>query len=758
MEGRRLGVKLLALAFAFLVVLVVLPLPPHQAGPGLDASWAQGLHIAIERGFAFGTQLVFTYGPLGFVHARMYWPGLFAVTLAFWLALALGIVDGWRGTARGHGALVVAAAVILLAALGFASAYAFDTIVFVYLLLWVWQAESSQAHGRGRLAAHGAAIGIIALSKLTFGAAGATALAAVAVILAARGQWRLAWIPVATSALAFLLGWVALGQSLATLPAYVLNGMQIVTGYPEAMALRGPLWELRAFGWAVVLLLGLAIAAAWRQRGVSTWSALGFTLLMVALAWKQGFTRHDGHVAAGFAFAIALGGVLAARFSATAPRRAAAMIAVAAGVVGAFLLSVERRDHTARMATEIVARRPLDALRSLGSAHLWQSHREAGYAAMRADQPIPPLPGSVDVYSYDQAPAFAHGLPWNPRPVIQSYSAYTAPLAAMNRRHLEGPSAPDHVLVRVQAIDGRFPALEDGASWLTLMERYQVREESSFLILDRAREVRPATRHALPPWRGRGWLSLPADAPLVLAALDVDLPRRSLRATFRGPPMLDLEVRVAGESAARRYRLVRDAAREPFVLSPLIETQYELADLFLPCPGMSPGVRIEAIRVLDSGGREVEYGARLETAEVPRFPQAPAADARAARCHLEPVDGKGPAGPATMGDGYGRGLNVHPPSRWKLRQPVRSIEICTRLAAPPRDAKGASDGYVLSLVQAGAKEPIASTRVDGREKRRGEACVSAKFPAPTLDVEVQLDPGGNTEWDWVYVSRLKLDE
>jgi hypothetical protein len=439
-EVRRLGVKLLAVVFAALVVLVVLPLPPNPAGPGLDASWAQGLHIAIERGFAFGTQLVFTYGPLGFVHARMYWPGLFAVTLVFWLVLALGVADGWWGTARGHGALVIAAAAILLVALGFASAYAFDTIVFVYLLLWVWQSESRPAQGRVRLAAHGTTIGIIALSKLTFGAAGATALAAVAVILAARGQWRIAWIPVAASLLAFLLGWVALGQSLAALPAYVVNGMQIVTGYTEAMALRGPLWELRAFGWAVVFLLGIAIAAAWRQRGVSTWSALGFTVVMVALAWKQGFTRHDGHVAAGFAFAIALGAVLAARFSATAPWRAAAMIAVAAGIVGAFLLSIERRDQTARFAAEIVARRPLDALRSLGNPHHWQVQREAVYAAMRADQPIPPLPGSVDVYSYDQAPAFAHGLSWNPRPVIQSYSAYTAPLHGAAGRHEPPPS------------------------------------------------------------------------------------------------------------------------------------------------------------------------------------------------------------------------------------------------------------------------------------------------------------------------------
>jgi hypothetical protein len=37
---------------------------------GLDASWQAALYMAAERGLGFGTQIVFTYGPLGFLNQR----------------------------------------------------------------------------------------------------------------------------------------------------------------------------------------------------------------------------------------------------------------------------------------------------------------------------------------------------------------------------------------------------------------------------------------------------------------------------------------------------------------------------------------------------------------------------------------------------------------------------------------------------------------------------------------------------------------
>ena len=53
---------------------------------GLDPSWNAGLYMAVHRGLAFGTQIIFTYGPLGFLR----YTGLWYSDLAVDLVLLLG--------------------------------------------------------------------------------------------------------------------------------------------------------------------------------------------------------------------------------------------------------------------------------------------------------------------------------------------------------------------------------------------------------------------------------------------------------------------------------------------------------------------------------------------------------------------------------------------------------------------------------------------------------------------------------------------
>src|SRR5881227_1195377 len=45
-------------------------LPPSF---GLDNSWSSGLFMAAQRGMHFGTQIVFTYGPLAFLRQPAMW-------------------------------------------------------------------------------------------------------------------------------------------------------------------------------------------------------------------------------------------------------------------------------------------------------------------------------------------------------------------------------------------------------------------------------------------------------------------------------------------------------------------------------------------------------------------------------------------------------------------------------------------------------------------------------------------------------------
>jgi hypothetical protein len=63
---------------------------------------------------------------------------------------------------------------------------------------------------------------------------------------------------------------------------------------------------------------------------------------------------------------------------------------------------------------------------------------EESLAAIRAHPPLPSLSGTTDIYSVGQSALLANRLEWSPRPIFQSYVAYTPALQERNARYLEG--------------------------------------------------------------------------------------------------------------------------------------------------------------------------------------------------------------------------------------------------------------------------------------------------------------------------------
>ena len=74
---------------------------------------------------------------------------------------------------------------------------------------------------------------------------------------------------------------------------------------------------------------------------------------------------------------------------------------------------------------------------------------------------MPQLNGDVDVYPWQQDVVFAYGLHYHPRPVIQSYSAYTPKLAEINAAFLRDGQSAENILFRVESFCMQYPSLDD---------------------------------------------------------------------------------------------------------------------------------------------------------------------------------------------------------------------------------------------------------------------------------------------------------
>jgi hypothetical protein len=186
---------------------------------------------------------------------------------------------------------------------------------------------------------------------------------------------------------------------------------------------------------------------------------------------------------------------------------------------------------------------------------------------------LPPIHGSVDVYPWASNLILARGLQYDPRPVFQSYSAYTPELAKMNADFLKGPRAPDTALINVESIEHRFAPQDDAASWPELLTGYDLIWASpSILVLQRSPQPRtfslePVKVLTVP-------MGTPVDVPQIAdpvwVSVRVDLtPSGRITAALYRPPMIGMLV-MPTSGGSVPFRLVPQTAREGFLLSPAV--------------------------------------------------------------------------------------------------------------------------------------------------------------------------------------------
>lgn len=506
LDQRGLGLLLLVLLVWSAHLAPVVP----SAGAELDPSWQQSLGRALREELRFGTQIHFTYGPLGWFLESPYDAGLFwTKALLFEAVFKLGVA-----------ALIVAAALripgllerglFLFAAIvpmGGNDAWAFLAIASATALLC-----ASPQRGVLRESLILALLAVLALIKFTYFLYAALALALFAAwCWRTRGMHRALRTPVLFLALVVLL-WTGLGQSPLDLPAYVASSLSITSGYSSAMGHSGDHAALElGLRCTLVVLLASAIAVArpWR-RGPAPVLAL-VVAAGVFLAFKAGFVRSAGNAVTFFAFAAGAPFLLAtldaraaeARFDGA--RRVSAAIVRTGGLVLALFGYGIAREHPGETFERLFVEWSHEAwtrtATTLDPAGKLAELREEN--ANRVEQTALPHvraragSASVDLIPNAQGVLHANGLAWKPRPAFQSYVAYTPELLERNARFLAGPDAPEFVLFQFETIDRRLPQLDDALAMQVLSRDWKpVLEEGGFLLLER--RSRPSTAPAAP--------------------------------------------------------------------------------------------------------------------------------------------------------------------------------------------------------------------------------------------------------------------
>ncbi|HEY1930681.1 MAG TPA: hypothetical protein VGG99_01590 [Acetobacteraceae bacterium] len=566
---------------------------------GLDVSWAYAVNEAVARHLVFGRNVIWTIGPFGSVYTRLYNPATDGLMLAGSLLAAAALCAGLAVLCWPKRAWLLCFLPLVVLLLAGRDAFLMS-IPFLLLLAAFRVGSAAQTrHRRPRdaatvlcIAVLSAATGILPLVKGTMLAL-AVINACLAALVTAVGGRRFLAAGIALVAIASLvIGWCAAGQPLLALPDYVWSEEPIIAGYSGAMSYHGPFSQVL---WCVVAMLAIVVTFhvfATRRRGLAGRLVLLGLTFQLFTVFKEGFVRQDDYhtiiAAESFLF---LGLFLVALLP---PRAALAIAVIACAAWGA----VEQPVADFNAAT-ILARAEntltgttRGLLVRIRSPHALRAAFDHENATIRREGPLPNVAGSVDLYGVDLARLFAAGLQWDPRPIIQSYSAYTPALEAENAAHLLGPRAPRNALYVTQVVDYRLPALDDAVSWPLLLSRYSiVALQGGFLQMVRAAQPRPVAfgRPATVQSRLNEWIDVPPGNGLLWAKIDMHptVLGRLLLLAFK-LPQVHIELRLAdGRTIDHRY--IPEIGQTGFLLSPYVGTT---ADFAMMAGRLDPGIEV----------------------------------------------------------------------------------------------------------------------------------------------------------------------
>ena len=781
-----LVIGLLLLGFC---LLTILPWAASGYGFNIDQSWAIALHVAFANGFQFGKDFVYTYGPYGFVQIDNFYPETYGYLFTLRLLIAVAV---WAGlfklvrycVARRSGSVVFLIPILLFFPNITAWMEYFQFIVIILPLAIYFYVSKRLSPA---LVLTIATLALASLIKHTY-----LLLSVFFVVLITIDElFKLKRIP----QVAILYGvfvwlfWMFARQELTNVPLYLINGLEIVSGFSRAMGVAGNHDEILLYLLGTGLFLLLVALVEWRSR---RWWGMLPTLGLAAvffITFKGSFTRHDSHALQAFfnimPVVLIFTAVLWSQIRQSSWRWSKikltgtvlwsvglAILLVMSYTVQARYLYFESGGYVSN-ALKSMGDKISPAINMVTGKTNFEANVELDKERVQKSNLLPPTSGTVDLYPNEIASIFAYDLPYQPRPVFQSFSAYTDKLARLNAEHLTSPDAADSILFDLNPIDGHLASFEDGLSWPELLTRYDITNiEGRYLLLQRSPQPRkynfaPLDRQKVAVGE---WYEVPDNSQPLWAKLDLK-PNLwgKLAATALRLPNLYLEIETA-DGMQVKYRAVGDLLDTGFLISPVLSNRWD----FLALAGADWQDRLATqqvtkFRIVDRKTNSWlyphTYQVSLSQLQFPRQYFTGVVGGQDWNKQLTPKSLEGELRKITFGDRYV--WLAHAPARLSIELEGVEQSLSFKFGILEGGVEGAlqhnaGDGVEFRIISEknGKEKVLFARQLQPISNPSDREVQSVKIDLSQVDTKkIILDtlPGQNSQWDWSYWSQLSAE-
>ena len=619
---------------ALFMLLYLMPVNTVMPSSGLDPSWSNVINYAFINDMSFGKDLVFTYGPLG----SFRFPGYVYAESSYYTAIVLSVFI----------ALIVATSLFMITrkinllgkTLGIIAIFTGlinDGLFFWYLIpilfvIITFEKDNEKIYKTLSFLL----LAVLSFSILIKFSHFPTAILSV---LFVDGYFYYKFkqkIPLYTLLFfAFMILFYTLsGQNIFDFYDYFVGSFNTLSGYSEAMNIFGPSSMIYIFLALFIGMYILLLKVFYDNRSLKLFLVSLTASLVLFMAFKQGFVRHDGHAItafAGMAFVFGLFYLYYYEYFKNNIYKFIANSLLILSIIFSFTIVGFYKINT------ILAPYIIDKINSglptnevfksinrdkfvlvsqMTNFHdfyykikdfhkIFDSNRivelnqeyKNSMNSIKEKIDLSGISGTVDIYPWDQSYIIANELKYQPRPLFQSYSVYTPKLIENNIEFLRSEKAPDNILFQIKEIDERLPSTMEGASWIEILKRYEtVGLKNNFLHMKKRITPRVINFKNTQTINSKfnEIVNTPYDNAFVKIKFKKSLFGSIINTLFKSP-ILWIKLEFSDGSTIQK-RIIPQISSSGFILTPYIDNIY---DFHMYEIGKDSGKRVESFKIIN---------------------------------------------------------------------------------------------------------------------------------------------------------------
>ncbi len=451
------------------VILCVYSLPQFfflSPGSELDGSWTRAINMAVNKHLVFGRDIVFTYGPLGFLHTRntqylgnvlLLLGDLFLVTGFFYIARKfLSKYERWF--------FILLAAFLCFKGSGYTQA-----LFFVFVIFSVFNIQNNFKSHFELIYCTLAGV-IVFYVKVNYGIIALGILALMVVLQLARYRNG----ALITTLIAVIGLWAIHVIAHVDVINYIRYSLPLIAYYDEAMFTPKHPVDVNFYAAMVSILVFLGIVAFYlfgllRLKLEGKWLPIFLLSGLCFLIYKNGFTRFDFEHFSEFYSIFPLFVIFSLLSMDYGKYLVVRVLSVGVLVISMLILTpgAISLDSCKRYFSYSLGISVRNYFTAIGSKQeeLVEIQLSADKLKLINDATIDIIPKQIVLLQLNH-------LNYHGRPVIQSYTVYSKALDSLNATFFRAASRPELVMIRHDGIDDRYFFWDESLTKATLQLNY----------------------------------------------------------------------------------------------------------------------------------------------------------------------------------------------------------------------------------------------------------------------------------------------